>query len=392
MNRKISIIIIIIFCQTSLFGQGFNGFDKANLTPVTNSDGDWGLKIIVLNVGQADAILVIAPNGDVCLIDSGKWASAGNIIADYLLSNILNGVGELKTIDLVYSTHYDQDHIFGLHRVVERGIIIRKAFDQGLSKKREGKARYLSYVKAVGDTNNNYIQDDDEPDFVRHKIHYGHKEHIGIEDQVEILCVSVRGDTKGNSHDIDLDPSDKPVSFDENPGSIALIIRLGEFEFYTAGDQTDNDWKSKPATEEAVVNSGAIPGGNDIDVIKVNHHGSDTSTSKLLVTEMDPEVAIISTKYTRGDKLPKKIAIKMFQDNNSYVLITGDGINPDVQDYTDSGQTDEDNTNNFTVEAAAVFNNQGNVTILVSIDGSKYTVMGGSFDKTFSAKDDENVH
>ena len=62
MNRKISIIIIIIFGQTSLFGQGFNGFDKANLTPVTNTDGDWGLKIIVLNVGQADAIVPDFPH------------------------------------------------------------------------------------------------------------------------------------------------------------------------------------------------------------------------------------------------------------------------------------------------------------------------------------------
>ncbi|MCY4486760.1 MAG: hypothetical protein OXF11_06535 [Deltaproteobacteria bacterium] len=50
--------------------------------------------------------------------------------------------------------------------------------------------------------------------------------------------LTVRGDTDGTAHDLDLDPAGKTESFDENPGSIALLIRLGEFVFYTTGDQT----------------------------------------------------------------------------------------------------------------------------------------------------------
>ncbi len=67
---------------------------------------------------------------------------------------------------------------------------------------------------------------------------------------------------------------------------------------------------------------------------------------------------------------------------------TGDGIDPDSQDYAESGVTDEDN--GFTVSDLAIFNNQGNVTILVSTDGSQYTVIGDSFAKTFSAVDSNN--
>lgn len=270
-----------LFLTTAL-AQTFDGFDSATLQPVTNSD--WGLKIVVLNVGQADAILLLASNGDVVLIDSGKTKSSGNQVADFLGSHTLNGVGSLKTIDLLYSTHYDQDHIGGLPRIVERGIRIRKSFDQGISGKRSmttptgRKTTYAKYVEAVGDLNNNLSQDGNEPNFVRHRIHYGHIETIGNQDQVEIRTVSVRGDTEGNAHDNNLDPQGQGQSFDENPGSIALLIRLGEFEFYTAGDQTDDDWKSKPAIEEAVLDSGAIPNGNDIDVIKVNHHGSKSSS------------------------------------------------------------------------------------------------------------------
>ncbi len=372
--------------------QTFDGFDSATLQPVTTID--WGLKIVVLNVGQADAILLLAPNGDVVLIDSGKTKSAGNQVADFLGSPTLNGIGNLRTIDLLYTTHYDKDHIGGLPRIVERGVRIRKAFDQGISGKRSmttatgKKSAYAKYVEAVDDSNNNLTQDSNEPNFVRHRIHYGHIETIGKQDQVEIRTVSVRGDTEGDAHDFDRDPEGQDHNFDENPGSIALLITLGEFEFYTAGDQTDDDWKSEPPIEEAVLDSGAIPNGNDIDVIKVNHHGSDTSTSNALSTKMDPEVVIISTKFTRRDKLPKQISLKQFQENRTYVLITGDGLNPDTQEYTKSSATTEDDA--FDPLDTAIFNNQGNVTVLVARDGSRYTVIGGSFARTFSSEDGEN--
>ncbi len=117
-------------------GQGFQGFDSSTLTPVSDVAGQWGLKIVVLDVGQADAILVMTPNGDICLIDSGKTNAHGSRIVDYLSSPALNGIGVLKTIDLLYTTHFDQDHIGGMKKITERGVHIRKAFDQGRSEAR----------------------------------------------------------------------------------------------------------------------------------------------------------------------------------------------------------------------------------------------------------------
>ncbi len=71
------------------------------------------------------------------------------------------------------------------------------------------------------------------------------------------------------------------------------------------------------------------------------------------------------------------------------MLITGDGIDANTGDYTKSSATSEGDT--FTVSDVAVFNNQGNVTVLVSVDGSRYTVIGDSFAKTFSAVDSDNA-
>jgi competence protein ComEC len=372
--------------------ESFAGFDSSDLAAVGSAN--WGLKIVVLDVGQADAILVLAPNGDAVLIDSGRTTATGKKIATFLQTPELNGLATLSTIDLLYSTHYDSDHIGGLPSLVSSGIAIRKALDQGVSGKRKlvtgagNPTVYSKYVAAVGDLDGDLIQDGDEPQFVRDRAHYGQIERIGRDDEISLRVVSVRGDTEGAGHDESLDPTGAGSSFDENPGSVALIVRLGEFEFYTAGDQTDDDWKSKPPVEAQLLVSEAIEGGNDIDVIKVSHHGSDTSSSKALAEKMRPEVAIVSTKFRKGDKLPKKIVLRQFQESRSYVLITGDGINPDTEDYSDA-KTDLDDE--FEVSDDAVFNDQGNVTVFVSRDGSRYTVRGSGFARTFSSVDADNA-
>ncbi len=159
---------------------------------------------------------------------------------------------------------------------------------------------------------------------------------------------------------------------------------------YAAGDQTDDDWRSEPAVEEAVVASGAIPGGSDIDVFKVSHHGSDTSNSPAFIQALDPEVAVISSKFRSDHRLPKRITLKQVQENRCYVLITGEVLDPATGDYSDSPNTSADDPGVFSVSQNAVFNSQGNVTVLVSRDGGRYTVIGDSFGKTFSAADADN--
>ena len=395
---SIFVIFTFVFCfnQILILADDFKGLESSSLETVQDVEGKWGLKIVVLDVGQADAILVFAPNGDVCLIDSGTKGRASKKVYNFLNTKELNGIGRLGTIDLLYTTHYDIDHIGAILAIVSKGIEIRKAFDQGLSKHRKlltptGKnSAYGKYVIAVGDPNNNLKQDDNESDYVRHAIHYGHSEWIGKNDNIEIKCVGVRGDTKGTTYDKDLDPSNKIGKFDENPGSIALVFRIGEFEFYTAGDQTGDSWKPKGAVEKSIINSGTIDGGNDIDVLKVSHHGSDTSSGKKFIRGLDPEIAIISTEYNNKDNLPKRIVLKQLQENNCYTLITGDGKIPNKGYYNKSNATDKDD--NWKASDEAVYNKQGDVMVLVSKDGSRYTVYGNSFMHTFSAKDEDNVH
>ena len=394
MNLQITKALSFAFCFACAISHAFEGLESPDLQSVASND--WGLKIVVFDVGQADSILLLTPNGDVALIDTGKKDSDSEKIANYLLDPSQNGIGKLEIVNLLFSTHYDRDHIGGLSKLVAQGISIEKALGQGPSGKRclnrtkKGNCvthmkSYQEYLVAVGDPDGDNQKSTNEPDFIRHKIEYDHLETIG--QRVKILCVAVRGDTKGTSHDDPtLDPSNADKRFDENPGSIALLIRLGEFEMYTAGDQTSSEWKKMPAIEESVLASGAIPNGNDIDVLKVNHHGSDTSTGSRLAKELLPEVAIISAMFSPYE-LPKRIVLKQLEDNRSYVLITGNGQDSNGN-YADS-KTEEDDA--YTPSTEAIFNNQGDITVLVSPDGSRYTVTGESFSKTFSAKDNDNT-
>ena len=373
---RIAALFALTFSLVHSFSQAFSGLESTTLAPVSSTAGQWGLKIVVFDVGQVDAILLLAPNGDVAAIDTGTSELGSEAIIKYLDDSSRNRIGKLKAINLLYSTQYDNDHIGGLNKLVDNDNSVLKAFDQGPSNSRplltdKGKPTdYAKYLKDVGDLDGDNERDADEPNFIRHKIEYADTQQIGgSSNNVKILCVLVRGDTKGGKYDINLDlASANYTDFDENPGSIALLVRLGEFEFYTADDQTSSEWKSKPATEEKMLDSGAIPGGNDIDVLKVNHHGSDTSAGKKLVKELLPEVAIISTKFSDA-KLPKKIVLKQLEDNRSYVLITGDGQDKDNNTFMGSFKSNCDDC--YTPSTSAVFNNQGDITVLVSKDGNR---------------------
>ena len=218
----------------------------------------------------------------------------------------------------------------------------------------------------VGDPDDDGVHDPTESSFRRQRAVVGQTFMVGA---AQIKVVSVRGDTQGAGHDIDLDPSSADI--DENPGSIALLVTLGEFEFYTAGDQTSDDWKHEDDTEIAVVNAGALGGESDIDVFKANHHGSDTSNGAAFIQALDPEVAVISSVSQGNDRLPKRIVVKTLIDNGALVYITGDGL--ENGNFADSGAVTSDDL--WTPPAGSFINSAGDVHILVSADGSRYRLI-----------------
>ena len=56
----------------------------------------WGLHIVFFSVGQADAVALLAPDGQACIIDAGHGSTAAGRIADFLLDAELFQVDDLK--------------------------------------------------------------------------------------------------------------------------------------------------------------------------------------------------------------------------------------------------------------------------------------------------------
>jgi competence protein ComEC len=70
---------------------------------------------------------------------------------------------------------------------------------------------------------------------------------------------------------------------DSNAQSVVLLVRYGEFEALLTGD-------APVEVEEAILDG--LP--SELEVLKVGHHGSNTSTSPLLLAQTSPELAVIS--------------------------------------------------------------------------------------------------
>lgn len=67
---------------------------------------------------------------------------------------------------------------------------------------------------------------------------------------------------------------------DENANSVSVYMMVGGLKYLLTGDLPEAGEKKLPTV--------------DVDVFKLGHHGSDTSSSEDLLTRIDPEWTVIS--------------------------------------------------------------------------------------------------
>ena len=82
------------------------------------------LRIMHLDVGQADSTLIISPSGHSLLIDTGG-NGAGEAIC------IAAESAGITQIDVLITTHYHLDHFGGIDDLSDCGLEILKAYDRG---------------------------------------------------------------------------------------------------------------------------------------------------------------------------------------------------------------------------------------------------------------------
>lgn len=343
---------------------------------------EWGLHIVFFSVGEGDAIALLADDGTAAVVDAGRKGDDGKRMAEFFGDPDANGVRAIQTVKFAVATHYDSDHINGFAGLVDEGMTFDSVFDQGHSTKRESANPNTSYNRYAS----HLFGDDAVAPAGRRRPAPGDRWRVG---RAEVRVLSVAGDTYRTSWDVDLDPSTRSrVDFDENCGSIALLVRLGQFEMFLGGDQTTDDWRGFVDTELAVVRSGALGNDPDIDVFKANHHGSESSNGPRFLHAIDPEVAVISSELGQHH-IPKAITVRELLRNGAFVYITGDALENDGS-LTDSDKTTLDD--GFTIPDDSVFNDVGDLHIYVSRDGERYWMIVGGEAHEFSSLDSDQPH
>jgi competence protein ComEC len=213
---------------------------------------DGRLHLTVLDIGQGDAILVEAPSGATALIDGGPDPE---LTLRRLGANL---PFFQRRVDLVVVSHPHQDHVAGLVDVVER-FRVGTVLHAGISFANQAYERLLT--DATGDP--------------------------GIRLAVARAGQAVRLDGATTLEVLYPDDADATAPLPEgdiNNGSIVMLLRHGGFEALLTGDA------ERPVEETLLARRLLTP----VDVLKVGHHGSESSTTASLLEATRPSVAVIS--------------------------------------------------------------------------------------------------
>ena len=220
------------------------------ITLATHPDGR--LHVTMLDIGQGDAILVEAPSGTTMLVDGGPDPE---LTLRRLGANLPFWT---RRIDVLVLSHPHQDHVAGLVDALHR-FEVRTVLHAGIP------FENAAYDRLLADASGGAVA-------VR-RVVAGDTLALDGSTSVEVLYPS------GS------DASAPLPEGDINNGSVVLLLRHGGFSALLTGD-------AEAPVEAALLARNLVP---PIDLLKVGHHGSTSSTTPALVAAARPSLAVISS-------------------------------------------------------------------------------------------------
>lgn len=219
------------------------------------------LTVTWLDVGQGDAA-VIQCSGQSMLIDGGKPEKSSYIYA-WLQQH------SLSYLDVIVATHVDADHIGGLSGALNYASV------------------GTAYCPETTGTTETFQS------FVKYLAQRGKQ-----------ITVPTAGETfaLGGAQIQILGPLHRAE--DSNDNSIVLKVSFGATSFLFTGD-------AERAEEQDLLNSGV---NLQSTVLKVGHHGSDTSTSYPFLRAVAPQYAVISVGAGNSYGHPTEAVLSRLRD------------------------------------------------------------------------------
>lgn len=237
------------------------------------------LIIHFIDVGQGDSCLMLH-KGNVIMIDGGgssdsKYDIGENTLVPYLLAR------KITKIDYLVVSHFDSDHAQGFIYVLKH-LKVKNA------------------ILPIQATNSNLYQN-----------------FISICQAKKINVIYLRRGDLFNIGDLKfetLHPSNKFIS--ENAmNNNSLVLRL---DFFNTSILFTGDIEA--IAEQELVSKCKLK--LDADILKVGHHGSNTSTSESFLEAVSPKIALIGVGLDNKFGHPNEDVINRLKNNNIHIYRT----------------------------------------------------------------------
>lgn len=253
--------------------------NKANGSFDTSSDF-----IKFMDVGQGDSALIYS-NGNSAVIDTGLSSSATDICND--LSQC-----EITEIDVVLISHLHSDHLGGFEKIAKtytvKNLIMPEILSSSIIAAQDAKTLITSY----GSSFYNAVQ--------------------GINFTIGEFEITLLGFYDDRSN--------------ENNRSVYTIAEIDGIKFLFTGD-------AETKAEKYLLNEHL---DIDCDVLKVSHHGSNTSSSEEFLNAVTPEYAVISVGEDNMYSHPHSETLDSLQKQNAAIYRTD--LSGDVTFYINNGE------------------------------------------------------
>ena len=240
-----------------------------------------GLAITCLDIGQGDCCVLKMPGGENFLIDGGSSNKKNTAV--YQILPYLKNQG-IAILDGIFVSHTDQDHISGIEELLELC------------------AQKLTTVRVK-----NLIL----PDWDTTGGEYEKLKMLAEQTGIRVQTVREGNLLKTKEAQIEiLAPENGADGSDTNEDGMVMKVHFGKFRGLFTGD-------IGAETEKKLLDL-----MEDVDFLKVAHHGSKYSTCQRFLDVVSPEIAVISCSAKNTYGHPSADTIKKLEDCGAQVEYT----------------------------------------------------------------------
>ena len=219
-----------------------------------------------LDIGQGDACFIQAGRDGNVLIDGGDEGS-GTKIGTYM------DINNVKSLDAVFVSHFHKDHAKGIEELLLSGRQIERL--------------YIPTFESGAELEDSIIKTAREKQIPLVRLKPGEEVEIG-EMKYQVLW-----------------PDQSEHSEDLNDDSMVIKVVFGETEILFTGDIENITERKLLAKENDNL---------DVDILKVAHHGSKTSSTESFIEACSPEYAVISVGKNNKYKEPAETTLECLEE------------------------------------------------------------------------------